>query len=293
MRRNMIKRCIDAINLRLRFYLKNSKRVTFLEVLESKGKRFLFMFFIYALVKEIHVYLSYFLKKPNNPIAKCVLFGQGKTGCSLLGNLLSSHPQFQYDDEILLFNVFFPKLFIKAMCALSKKDIYGFKIKIYQLTKSQDIQDPKQFMHELYRQGWKIIYVKRRNFLHREVAALTSKSRRLRFKLKDTPSKWVKIYFDCKDLIEGLQRREMYLAQEEEILKNLSHITIVFEDDLLRTENHQRTVDKIFDYLGLPSVPVKTIFLRAVSERLSDSVQNYEEVVGAISQTKYANFLED
>lgn len=179
------------------------------------------------------------------------------------------------------------------MCALSKKDIYGFKIKIYQLAKSQDIQDLKQFMYELYRQGWKIIYVKRRNFLHREVAALTAKSRRWRFKSEDAPSNGVKIYIDCKDLIEGLQRREMYLAQEEEILKNLPHITIVFEDDLLRAENHQRTLDKILDYLGLPSVPVKTIFVRAASKRLSDSVQNYEEVVGAISQTKYAKFLED
>lgn len=293
MRRNMIKRCIDAINFRLRFYLKNSKRVTFLEVLESKGKLFLFMFFIYALIKGLCVYLSYFLKKPNNPIAKCVLFGQGRTGCSTLGELLSSHPQFQYDDEILLFNVFFPRLFIKAMCALSKKDIYGFKIKIYQLTKSQNIQDPKQFMHELYRQGWKIIYIKRRNLLHREVAALTAKSCRLRFKSEDTPSNGVKVYIDCKGLIERMQRRGMYLAQEEEILKNLPHITIVFEDDLLRAENHQRTLDKILDYLGLPSVPVKTIFLRAASKRLSDYIQNYEEVVRAISQTKYVKFLED
>ncbi len=264
-----------------------------MEVLELKGKRFLFMFFIYGLIREIYVYLSYFLKKPNNPIVKCVLFGQGRTGCSTLGKLLSSYPQFQYDDEILLYNVFFPKLFIKAMCALSKKDIYGFKIKIYQLTKSQNIQDPKEFMHELYREGWKIIYVKRRNFLHREVAALSAKFRRLRFKSKDGPSNGVKIYINCKDLIEGMQRREIYLEEEEEILKNLPHITIVFEDDLLRAENHQRTLDKILNYLGLSPVPVKTIFLRAASERLSDSIQNYEEVVRAIGQTKYAKFLED
>lgn len=318
-RRNMIKRCIVAINFRLQHYLKNK---FYLETLESKGKLFLFIFFIYLfiylLVREIRIYIAYFfiyigyfLKKPNNPIAKLVLFGQGRTGCSLSADLLSSYPQFQYDDEILHLSVFFPKLIIKAKCALSKKDIYGIKIKIRQLTDTQSIRDPKQFMHELYKQGWKIIYVKRGNILHQEVDALILRFRiqhylrqeadqfiqrfRLQWKrkLKDAPSKLDKAYIDTKFLIERMNKRGMYLAQEEEILKNLPHITIVFENDLLRAENHQRTLDKILDYLGLPSVPVKTIFVRAASKRLSDSVQNYEEVVRAISQTKYAKFLEN
>lgn len=308
----MVKRCIEAINFRLQHYLKNK---FYLEALESKGKLFLFIFyiyfFIYLFVREMRIYIGYFLKKPNYPIAKLILFGQGRTGCSLSADLLSSHPQFQYDDEILHLNVFFPRLIIKARCALSKKDIYGIKIKIRQLTDVQGIRDPKQFMHELYEQGWKIIYVKRGNILHQEVDGLILRSRiqyylceeadrfteRFRIpwkrKSKYIPSKLDKVYIDTKFLIEGMNKREMYFAQEEEILKNLPHITIVFEDDLLRAENHQRSLDKILDYLGLPSVPVKTIFVRAASKRLSDSVQNYEEVVRAISQTKYAKFLEN
>ena len=300
---------MDRINFRLQHYLKNK---FYLESLESKGKLFLFIFFIYffiyILVKEVRIYLSYLLKKPNNPVVKLVLFGQGRTGCSLLANLLSAHPQFQYDDEILLFNVFFPKLIIKARCALSKKDIYGIKIQIDKLISTQNIRDPKQFMHELYKQGWKIIYVKRGNILRQEVDVLILKFKlqhnlrqkvnqgfHIQWKRKSNyaPSKRGKAYIDIKFLIERMNIREMYLAQEEEILKNLPHINIVFEDDLLRAENHQRTLDKIFDYLDLPSVPVKTIFVRAASKRLSDSVQNYEEVVRAISQTKYAKFLED
>lgn len=295
MRKNIIDRCIKAINFRLQFYLKNTKRIDFLQVLESKGKWFLFRFFIYALVRETHVYLSYFLRKSNNPIIKIVFFAQGSSGCSLLAELLRSHPQFQYDDEILFFNVFFPLTIIKAMCALSKKDIYGIKIKINQLTYNQNIQDPKQFIHELYREGWKIIYLKRRNMFHQQVYRLLFLQKyknKQKYKSKDTLSRGDKTYIDCNNLIEGMKRREMFLAQEKKVLENLPHLEIVFEDDVLRAKNHQRTLDKILDFLNIPSVPVKTVMIMSSTGRLSDVIQNYDEIVQAVSKTKYAGFLE-
>lgn len=283
------------------------------------------MLFIEELVREIGFYLGYFLKKANIPRVKFVLFGQGKTGCSLLANLLSPYPKFRYEDEILLLNVFAPKLTVKARSQFSRNDLYGIKIKINQLIKDQRVQDPEKFMHELHQQGWKVIYLKRRNILRRvveqsvisynyaryflkkdtssiireEVSSLFMGPNRIKnSKAKNTTSrfdsiKWDSIHIDCNELIEKMKNQEMYIAQEEDVLADLPHMTIIFEDDLFETENHQRTAGKVFAYLGLPFVPVKTISLKESYKPLSKLVQNYEELKQVISRTEYAKFLEE
>ena len=297
MRRNKITRYINAVKYRMQYSFEVGQFVIRGVIgIRSKGKLVFLAFFISVLFREMFLYLKYFLKKPNIPIAKFILFGQGKTGCSLVANLLESYPQFQYDDEILTFMNFFPKLGVKAMCALSKKKVYGIKILMSQLNVSLDIQGAKKFMHELHSQGWKIIYLKRRNILQQAVEQLMLKFHlyeRLFWFWKKAPLKQDIVYLDCKKVIKRIKKDEIYSAQEAEVLANLPHLSIVFEDDLLRVENHQKAIDKVFAYLGLPSVPVKTIFVKTFAEQQSISIQNYEEVRQAISQTKYAKFLED
>ena len=85
----------------------------------------------------------------------------------------------------------------------------------------------------------------------------------------------------------------MYLSMEKQILDDLKipYITIVYEEDLLPGDKQQKTMDRIFDYLDLPSVSVRTNLVRTTSDNMSDFIENYEEVVNIISQTKYAEFL--
>lgn len=85
----------------------------------------------------------------------------------------------------------------------------------------------------------------------------------------------------------------MYLSMEKQILDDLKipYITIVYEEDLLPGDKQQKTMDIIFDYLDLPSVSVRTNLVRTTSDNMSDFIENYEEVVNIISQTKYAEFL--
>lgn len=292
MLRNRIKRCINALIYRLQYYLGNKAGNSYIEAVASKGKWALFRFFLYALALESYVYLSYRLKKTNRPIAKVILFGQGKSGCSLLANLLSSHPQFQYDDEILNYYVFFPKLIVKAMSALSKKNLYGIKIKIYQLIVDQNIQDPKQFMQELHRQGWKIIYLKRLNLFNQAVDQNTELYHaRKHPDPREAIAKNQRINLDSKKVVRKMEERERYSQQEEELLKDLPHITIVFEDDLLRPETHQNTVDRVFNFLGQGSVSVKKVPVRTVLEQYSIFIQNYEEIRLTVSKTKYSKFV--
>lgn len=124
------------------------------------------------------------------------------------------------------------------------------------MTEDQNI-DPEKFMFDLCRDGWKIINLKRNNLLRNEISALVAYSRDQWHTTSESSLKKKKITIDCNLLLEGIERREIYQIKEQEILKNIDHIKIIYEEDLLQVENHQKTCDRIFNYLGLDSVPVK------------------------------------
>ena len=75
---------------------------------------------------------------------------------------------------------------------------------------------------------------------------------------------------------------------EAEWLGPLPHLTMVYEDDLLRVDARQPSLDRAFEFLGLQSVPVRTQYARLTGDRLEDVVENYEEIVSILKGTPYA-----
>lgn len=207
-------------------------------------------------------------------------------------DLLNSHPQVQCDEEILRFKKIFPKAFLKHKASLSNKMVYGFKVKIYQLTDCQMIQNPKQFISCLHKNGWKIIYLKRKNILRQAISNLIVVERKASFRLVgDGGYNINRITVDCNKIIEKMEEREGYLAREHQVLNGIPHINIVYEEDLKDSGNHQSTSDKVFNYLGIPSYPVRTQFAKIVPHQLKDVIKNYNQMVGIVGRTKYAKYL--
>ncbi|VXD19174.1 hypothetical protein PL8927_620037 [Planktothrix serta PCC 8927] len=63
--------------------------------------------------------------------------------------------------------------------------------------------------------------------------------------------------------------------------------------DLLKADNHQKTLDQIFDYLEIESNPIKTNLKKVSSNHLSNDIKNYQELVDFINTTDYSHFLEN
>lgn len=122
---------------------------------------------------------------------------------------------------------------------------------------------------------------------------MSHRKNKYRFRLKEGPFVLNNVHIDCDELIRNMREREIFLLKEKEALKDLPHITINYEDHLLYVTEHQKTLARVFAYLDVPSVPVKTDFVRITSDRLSDLVVNYEEVTQVIENTQYAEFLAD
>lgn len=238
--------------------------------------------------------------KKIQPPSKFIIFAQGRTGSSLLRNLLNSHPGVHCDKELLgRRRLIFVKSFLTFRRLFFKKCAYGFKVKIYQLTDVQKIRNPRQIMIDLHKKGWNIIYLRRKNLLHHAVSNIVAKHRKKEnpsgkayaHRIEDGPIELKKIHVNCDELIQRMRAREIFCAQENLILDGLPHMRFVYEDHLLKSEDHQSTASRIFDHLGLPVSPVAARLVKIVPERLADIIDNFDEIVKTINKTKYAKFL--
>lgn len=257
----------------------------------SEKQKYIFLPKLKRRFIEFKYYFQAIFSKSNIPKQKFVIYGQGRTGSELLCKLLDLNPEIKCDTEILFHHLFFPQLLIKGKLAACNQNTYGFKVKIYQL---QDIQhqDPQEFLQQLLDDGWKIIYLKRENLLRHGLSLITARQRK-KFHVPAGNNKVIKqkVKVDCNLLLAQMKDREEYQHADEKLLSKIPHLTIVYENDLLNEENHQSTIDKICDYLGISSVAVKAPFARLTPDNLSDLIENYQEVIDVLSKTKYAHFI--
>lgn len=119
-------------------------------------------------VKEFWVYAHRNARKllgVSGPSIRFVIYGQGRSGSSLLLDLIGSHPEVYCESEIFhrkvagrLVN---PWDYLLARADLAPKPVYGCKMKIYQVTEDQGIEDPHRFMLDLHAAGWKVVHLVR------------------------------------------------------------------------------------------------------------------------------------
>lgn len=247
------------------------------------------------LAKEILCYTLTWLKKDNMPHHKFVIFCSPRVGSGLLSNLLNSHPDIHVDDVILAPDrakkLFLPIRYIKGYSMAFEKSVYGFKI--HPANPDYQKLDTQKILLNLHQEGWKIIYLKRANLVRQQISLIIAAQRKQWFDTVENPLTNSMFYIDKEKLINKIQKQETHLINENKSLEKIPHITVTYEKELLQNEQHQKTTDRVFEYLDIESVPVKTKFKRTTTERLSDFIENYEEVVSAIRKTKYAKYLDN
>ena len=268
-----------TITIILVFYLKIRKLKLIMKLLKKS-------------YRQIVTYTSALLRKPKEPKQKFVLFFRPRAGSNLLCNLLNSHPEVFCDGEIFGGGqVFFPNLYLKGRYAIAKKDVYGFKIHLNQI-RNQGLE-AQTFFSDFHQQGWKIIYIRRKNSLRQAVSFLIAQQRN---EWVGTPKNTLtgKFPIDPNELASKIGRIEQAVQKEQELLGPFAPLNIIYEDDMLSAEQHQTTLERNFDFLSIDSVPVKTNMAKTTSSsNLVDTIENYEEVEKRIRQTPYAQFLEE
>jgi hypothetical protein len=241
-------------------------------------------------------YLDLLIFWSHYPEKKFFIFGEGRGGSSLLVNLLNSHPDIYCDGEI--FNavsntkIRFPRLYLKSrkrITRLIRKPVYGFKVKYTQLVIHQGYK--KDFIENLHNSGWKIIYLKRNNYLKATISTILAEKRKYYQKKGNKVINLEKVSIDVEELYKKTKGRERAAELEKEWLIGCDYCYVNYENDLLNSNMHQDTLDRIFQFLEIPSAQVYTNYRKVSAGDLSRDIKNFDEVKEYFSSSEYAHFL--
>lgn len=235
--------------------------------------------------------------------SKFIVFAQGRTGSWLLRDLLNCHPCIHSDKEVLQWQVKSPYRVLTGLSRQHRKSVYGCHVQIKQLRDIQGV-DAKAFLSDLHQSGWKIIYLRRENFLRQSVSSMIAVERQL-WKTRNVSGAGQassnhtgfssriegKVSIETSALLEWLRQRDVNREQEVLALSGVPFLELVYEYNLRRHEQHHDTAQRVFEYLGLKPATVNTSLKRLGSNDLADQIENYEEVEAMLQATDYRHFL--
>lgn len=244
-------------------------------------------------IKLLYRTSLFFFKKPTIPEKRFVIYSLGRSGSTLLVSLLNSHDHIHCDGEILNNFVLFPMKHVETCASMSKAEVYGFKLLTYQLEDVQRFLHPRRFILELGENGYKIIYLTRANLLRQALSNIYARQVQFHSRVSDGRPKEKFMRVEVADVLNWIKGIESRCKFEREILEGVPHLSLVYEDDLQDNESHQRTIERVCDFIGTSPAIVSTSLQKVTPRALSDWVINFEELSEAIGNTPYAKFLSD
>ena len=233
------------------------------------------------------------------PEKKFVIYTRGRTGSTVLCDLLNCHPDIFCDVEIFNFiyaksKVAFPLKYIQncsKRADLNGKSVYGFKVKIAQLRIEHEYKNYDKILLKLHEEGWKFIHLKRKNHLKHKLSNILASETNIYHIRGNDSENGKKVNVDCDLLMASIKYSEEIETTEETNLRTIPHLKIIYEDDISESSKHQETANKVFRFLGLKEHPVKTDYKKVLPQDLKNILNNYDEVYNYFKGTKYSEFL--
>lgn len=225
-----------------------------------------------------------------------IVYSSNRTGSTLLGTLLNSHPGISHKGELFLKftkcfykKVHFPYAYIKGSQS-ADSDYFSFEIKTQHLNHIFFNKD-KEIIQNLFRKNWKVIYLHRHNIFRQALSHLIAMQTDQWHNFSNSNFKPRKVYIDSVKLMETIKWFEKLRTIERKNLEKVEYLEIIYENDLLHKRNHQGTCEKVFNYIGIKSNQVSTSIKRISSDNLSDQIINYKELEKYFSITEYSQYL--
>jgi hypothetical protein len=229
-------------------------------------------------------------RRPVEP-TKFVVFAQGRTGSTLLVDLLDHLDGVHCDEEILDAPVLSTRLWVDAHRYRHPDAVYGFKVKIVQLVDAQRVTDPAAWLTDMHRRGWRVIHLWRRNLL-RQVLSTMLAERRGSFVFRDRAVPALdKLVVDPAHLRHWMRVLAAVSVREREVIAAVPHTTVCYEDDLEHPDRQQATLDRLAAFLSRPTATARTEVKRTAAGPISDVVANVDDIERLLRGTEWESFL--
>jgi LPS sulfotransferase NodH len=238
------------------------------------------------------------MKKKTNK--KFVIFGQSRSGSTLLLELINAHPDINCEGELfnkiyryvnpkwfLLMLRRFPVLYINHRLKKSDSPVYGFKLFFFQ------VNDPEKLLKQLNRRGWKFIWIRREDILAQSLSNILALETNHWHRRKNENARQKTLTIPPERLLKVLKNRTRWKIKEQKMIENYDHLPVVYERDLKNKEKWQETLDKVFRYIGVEPVSVKTNLEKTDVRPYSERIENYDELIETMKNSQFAHLLEN
>ena len=238
---------------------------------------------------------------------KFIIISTQRSGSSLLVTTLASHPEVVCHREVFLEENFHPNsystyrtsslrnrvahLFYREKLVnqylekllLEAGDVAAFGFKFMY---SQDKLLP-QVMKWAEREDVKVIHLIRANVLKKRISRLVSRFRNLAHSTERVEV--CRISMETKRLKEKLDAMSKQIDQYRSRLSHLQYIELTYED---LVANQAYELKRLLEFLEMEVVPgLSSDLVKVNPDNVSEVIENYDEVVRALTGTKYEQFL--
>lgn len=228
-------------------------------------------------------YRKYYTGPPKNRKG-FVIFSRGRSGTALLVDLLNSHPKFTVKGELLQAPLRSPLSYLWGRAASSNTLVFGFKVKPYQIERINQL-DGASFLKSLQQAGWKLIFLEREELLRNCLSGLVARETGIWHSKKEAKADKPQVMLPPELVAEKLDALADVAKREKEIIAELdNYLHLSYEQDLKDAGLHQDTCNRIFEFLGVGSAPVKTWLKRTSTDRIEQQIRNWEEIKDYLNQ---------
>jgi hypothetical protein len=222
-----------------------------------------------------------------------LLYGQGRTGSTLLGSLLASHPGVTFGDEVLDARVLAPLRYLQGLRVQAGDSCYGVHVKPYHLTDFQGVRDTARWLRRAADAGWLVVHLVRRDTLRHALSGFQLSATGVTHFVEGDGRVTRRIRVDPESLLFWMAARHQGLERERADLVGLDHLTVTYEDDLLGGPPvWGPTTTRLYAALGLPDHPVQSSLRKVNAGRLEDLVVNAEEVLAAVRASFWSHLAD-
>jgi LPS sulfotransferase NodH len=222
-----------------------------------------------------------------------VIFGQGRTGSTLLETLLHSHPDIACEGELLAWKRLSPEGFLDRRSRGHQAAAWGCHVKPHHHARLvQGAEDLQRFAHSLHERGWLLIHLWRENTLEHVLSGYFARTTRsYRFTDQKAPPA-LKLTLDPERVVAKIARRQGLLEEERAALRGLPFHEVQYERDLKDPEGRLAAMKALQKRLGVRAMDLSTPLRKSVQKPFEEMVSNADEVLARLEASPFSRFAD-
>lgn len=219
-----------------------------------------------------------------------VIVSGGRSGSTLLVDLLGSHPEITCDPELLnerfwrrlrrpllWFVRALPRPYLEYKARRALRSAYGFKLKT-----GGQVVHLGSTLSDLHHSGWKILHLRRHNAFQQTMSWCAAEvTGRWQSQANRPFTSNAAIHIEPRHFLQNLRTCLNDRKELDNLTASLPHLELVYEDDLQNHENWPALGQRISSWLGISPAPLTSQVIKTWSQPYHQVVENFAELVQA------------